>query len=55
MLCYKCNNFGYKEQCRRRLESMGQNMKETYYTNHEEEDTTIWKKKPDQQKGKRII
>jgi hypothetical protein len=50
--CYKCNNFGHKaHECRRRLESMRQNMKEKYFTKHEEENTRVWKKKLDQQKG----
>jgi hypothetical protein len=31
--------------------SMRQNMKEKYSTKHEEENTRVWKKKPDQQKG----
>jgi hypothetical protein len=50
--CYKCNNFGHKaHECRSILESTRQNMNEKYSTKHEKENTRVWKKKPDQQKG----
>jgi hypothetical protein len=49
---YKCNNFGHKShECTSILESTRKNIKEKSSTKHDEENTRVWKKKPDQQKG----
>jgi hypothetical protein len=48
--CYKCNNFGHKaHECRSRLEPTKKNMKESFPAKHKEENTSVWRRKSDQQ------